>query len=222
MVRKTHVVGRGENIRDIAKKYGVSATDIKSWNKLRRGKVKEGDELIIEMYERQVADASAVPAPRQQSQKQQTSVPEPRKQEAAESRSVPERQSTDTARKRYSTSASSARHNERRQSETTSRSSKSSKKQTSKQKAKAQKPVNYTVKGGDNLEKIAKRNGTTVDALRKANGMGKNESMLREGQKIKLPGKTTSTSRKSAKSSSKKSTGKSKSTSSKKSSKRKR
>ncbi len=222
VVRKTHVVGRGENIRDIAKKYGVSATDIKSWNKLRRGKVKEGDELIIEMYERQVADASAVPAPRQQSQKQQTSVPEPRKQEAAESRSVPERQSTDTARKRYSTSASSARHNERRQSETTSRSSKSSKKQTSKQKAKAQKPVNYTVKGGDNLEKIAKRNGTTVDALRKANGMGKNESMLREGQKIKLPGKTTSTSRKSAKSSSKKSTGKSKSTSSKKSSKRKR
>ncbi|MDE6685095.1 MAG: transglycosylase SLT domain-containing protein, partial [Duncaniella sp.] len=43
VVKKTHVVTRGENIRDIAKMYAVSATDIKRWNKLRRGKVKEGD-----------------------------------------------------------------------------------------------------------------------------------------------------------------------------------
>ena len=32
MVVKTHVVTRGESIRDIARQYGVSATDIKRWN----------------------------------------------------------------------------------------------------------------------------------------------------------------------------------------------
>lgn len=47
MVVKTHTVSRGESLRDIARQYGVSATDIKRWNKLRRGKVKEGDELKI-------------------------------------------------------------------------------------------------------------------------------------------------------------------------------
>lgn len=51
-VTKTHVVARGESIRDIARKYGVSATDIKRWNQLRRGKVKEGDKLTLEVVER--------------------------------------------------------------------------------------------------------------------------------------------------------------------------
>ncbi len=60
-VKKIHVVGRGENLRDIAKKYGVSATDVKRWNNLRRGKVKEGDQLEIQIYEREVAQASTVP-----------------------------------------------------------------------------------------------------------------------------------------------------------------
>ncbi len=52
VVRKTHTVQRGENIREIARAYGVSATDIKRWNNLRRGKVKEGDVLAIEVVER--------------------------------------------------------------------------------------------------------------------------------------------------------------------------
>ena len=52
MTVRTHVVGRGESIRDIARKYGVSATDIKRWNHLRRGKVREGDSLRIETFER--------------------------------------------------------------------------------------------------------------------------------------------------------------------------
>ena len=58
---KIHVVGRGENLRDIAKKYGVSATDLKRWNKLRRGKVKEGDQLVVHVYERDLAEASTAP-----------------------------------------------------------------------------------------------------------------------------------------------------------------
>lgn len=57
----THIVKRGENLRDIAKNYGVSATDVKSWNNLRRGKVKENDKLIIKIYHKNVDKASTKP-----------------------------------------------------------------------------------------------------------------------------------------------------------------
>lgn len=45
----------------------------------------------------------------------------------------------------------------------------------------------YTVRSGDTLFGIAQRLGTTVDALRSANGLGRN-SGLRAGQKLRLPG----------------------------------
>ncbi|MDE7412106.1 MAG: transglycosylase SLT domain-containing protein [Paramuribaculum sp.] len=61
IVRVTHIVKRGENLRDIAKQYGVSATDVKRWNNLRRGKVKENDELVIEIYKKTVEEASIEP-----------------------------------------------------------------------------------------------------------------------------------------------------------------
>ncbi|HTH47973.1 MAG TPA: LysM peptidoglycan-binding domain-containing protein, partial [Candidatus Limnocylindria bacterium] len=45
----------------------------------------------------------------------------------------------------------------------------------------------YTVKGGDNLIKIAKRTGSTVKAIRAANGLKSNN--IKVGQKLKIPGK---------------------------------
>lgn len=59
---------------------------------------------------------------------------------------------------------------------------KNSKKGSKKSKAKS-----YTVKSGDSLEKIARRNGTTVRALQKANGI--KGSNIRVGQKITIPAK---------------------------------
>lgn len=56
-----HTVARGESLRDIAKQYSVSSTDIKRWNNLRRGKVKEGDDLIIKTYPKILAGASPTP-----------------------------------------------------------------------------------------------------------------------------------------------------------------
>lgn len=43
----------------------------------------------------------------------------------------------------------------------------------------------YTVKGGDTLGKIAKKHGTTVKAIRSANGLKSND--IKVGQKLKLP-----------------------------------
>lgn len=45
----------------------------------------------------------------------------------------------------------------------------------------------YTVRRGDTLFAIAQRNATTVEALRRANGLGRNTSLI-PGRKLKLPG----------------------------------
>lgn len=50
----------------------------------------------------------------------------------------------------------------------------------------------YVVKAGDNLEKIARKVGTSSDKLAKANGL-KSSSVIRPGQKLKVPGATATT-----------------------------
>jgi len=219
----THVVGRGESIKNIAKQYGVSATDIKRWNKLRRGKVKEGDRLIIETRKNVDPDNVRAVASKQ---KAQSEVPMPPKKQAAPAAAVPpaRKQATagrngsservtdneDTrAGRRYAhaaendvagekaTSASKTKKvKSQAVSENTSgnktadKNNRATKKNKGKQsKQRKPKVTNYTVKNGDNLERIARKNGTTVEELRKANGMKANESMIHEGETLKIPGK---------------------------------
>lgn len=52
----------------------------------------------------------------------------------------------------------------------------------------------YTVKSGDTLFSIAQRNGTTVEALRDANDMGRSSSLI-PGRKLVIPGRGGSASR---------------------------
>ncbi len=47
----------------------------------------------------------------------------------------------------------------------------------------------YTVKSGDNIERIARNNGTTTSVLTKLNGL-KEDSIIHPGLKLKVPGKT--------------------------------
>lgn len=157
-----HEVQRGESLRDIAKLYGVSSTDIKRWNNLRRGKVKEGDKLTIKIYHHDLAGASTAPSG----------------------------ESTVTTRRSSTPDVAATRSDK----------SKSKAKKESKPKT-----TTYTVKSGDTLEKIARRFGTTVEAIQKANNMSRGTTRIGIGQKIKIPGKSSSKSKKkSSKKSSKK------------------
>lgn len=174
--RITHNVGRGENLRDIAKKYGVSATDIKRLNKLRRGKVKEGDALVIEIVERKTPKASSEPLIANTITAEDTEAAERGKAERQQAKST------------------SAKQSKKKHDDT---------KATKSKKERAAKTKNYKVKSGDSLEKIARKHGTTVEALREANGMSKGQSRINIGQSIKIPTKGTSVSK--SKSSSKKS-----------------
>lgn len=57
-------------------------------------------------------------------------------------------------------------------------------------------PTSHTVKKGETLSVIAKKYGTTIAAIKSANGL-KNDN-IRAGQKLKIPAKTTGTTKKPA------------------------
>lgn len=93
LVTITHTVTRGENLRDIARHYGVSATDIKRWNNLKRGKVKAGQTLTIEVMQRPAPTAQTDSIPSSQTPAAQDSVatpaPQPKVETKAEAESKP-------------------------------------------------------------------------------------------------------------------------------------
>lgn len=158
LVKLTHVVGRGENLREIAKKYGVSATDIKRWNSLRRGKVKEGDHLVIETYERV--------------------VPEAMQQVAVASGS-----SADTTSTANVATATQTVKNEVRTSSSAAVKEAPAAKPAPKKPAGS---TTYRVKKGDTLGKIAHMFGTSVKAIQDLNGMG-SSTRIDIKQVLKIP-----------------------------------
>ena len=169
-VTKIHEVQRGENLRDIAKMYAVSATDIKRWNKLRAGKVKEGDRLTIEVVEHITPDEVRVVA-------------------APEVAQVFPKDNTDT----------SAEAKACNKTETTETKAAPAKPKENTQRTKATHTTTHKVKKGDTLDRIARKYGTTVAAIQAANGMQKNNTRIQIGQSLKIPakGSAASTTRKS-------------------------
>ncbi len=179
MVVKTHVVTRGESIRDIARQYGVSATDIKRWNQLRRGKVKEGDKLKIEVFERVSPESVKVVAAPEVAQ---VSAETLRESAASSNAAAP-----------AATSASAAKN------ASPAKSASASKAAASKPAPKAAatpKATRYKVRNGDTLEKIARKHGTTVAAIQSANGLGKSTN-IRAGQSLKIPAKKATAKKRS-------------------------
>lgn len=169
-VTKIHEVQRGENLRDIAKMYAVSATDIKRWNKLRAGKVKEGDRLTIEVVEHITPDEVHVVA-------------------APEVAQVFPKDNTDTSAEAKADS----------KAETTETKAAPAKPKENTQRTKATHTTTHKVKKGDTLDRIARKYGTTVAAIQAANGMQKNNTRIQIGQRLKIPakGSAASTTKKS-------------------------
>lgn len=96
--------------------------------------------------------------------------------------------------------------NGRRSQEETYKHSRSSSKRGDSAKrgrhARAEKPApttEYNIKKGESLSEIAEKTGTTVDALRKANGISGDK--IKAGDNIKIPGKNSKASKSSGRSS---------------------
>ena len=193
---KTHVVTRGENIRDIARQYGVSATDIKRWNKLRRGKVKEGDNLVIEVIERMSPDnIKVVAAP----EVAQVSAQELRESSSSSTTATmanntqedTKATSTNATLQKDAASATSTHTSNAPVAKTQSKQASKTQNKSTTQKATTTKasPTIYKVQKGDTLEKIARRYGTTVAAIQSANRMG-GSTRLDIGDKLTIPQKS--------------------------------
>lgn len=175
MVVKTHTVSRGESLRDIARQYGVSATDIKRWNKLRRGKVKEGDELKIEVFGRVSPDDVKVVAAPEVAQVTPQELRENLGGAAQTQQGAETKADTAAATTKAANTATKA-------------AAPKTQTKAAAPKTAAPKTTTYKVKSGDNLGAIAAKFGTTVSAIQAANGMGK-KTNIRAGQTLKIPAK---------------------------------
>lgn len=153
----THKVTAGETLASIATKYGVQAADIRSANNLRRNAVRVGQVLTIKNVAPQYLPDST------QNADAPLLAEETPKQQAAPA-------SQPQAKKPAAAS-----------------SSKTPAKSATAKKASAKKATTHTIKSGENLGKIARKYGVTVDQIKKANGM--KSDAIRAGASIKIPAK---------------------------------
>ena len=178
---KYHTVRRGENISSIARKYGVTVKSIRQANKIGKN-VRRGQRLKINTYTRRYIQ----PEPE---------VPESLLETAADSAlvdsaavSLPADSLALTSPVLQSDSIAAA--TDAREPEVTavdkSKDTPAAKKPEKKQQQKP-KATTYKVRSGDNLSKIAKRHGVTVNAIKKANNLTSDD--IRVGQRLKIPAK---------------------------------
>ncbi len=161
-----HTVGRNENLSSIARKYGVTVSSLRQNNKIGK-KVRKGQKLKIVTTTRHYKEAEIAPDSLITGMGATVSV-------GTDSLAAAEVHEPDSV-------AAAPEVKKKDTAETT-------KATVNKPKTTAQtRPTSYKVAKGDNLSKIAKRFGVTVNALKKANGMtGDN---LRAGQKLTIPAK---------------------------------
>lgn len=173
LVVKTHKVKRGETLSGIAKKYGVSVSDLKKWNRLRKNSVPRGRNLKINTYERVYVGKPAVPETDSKPDAVAANSSSTALADAATSENVTEPAVAAPAPAPEKV-APAAPKKEKAKSKSVASSSK-----------KKSGFTNHKVKHGESLYRIAKAKGTTVEAIRKANGIS--GSNIREGQILKIP-----------------------------------
>ena len=181
VIVKYHKVRRGENLASIARRYGVSQQSIRRTNGIGR-RVRRGQTLRINTIQRRY-----VPAPAQQDS---TDTPDTKPQVAAAD-TVPDTKTNETAEptpqtRQVTDAMSNAKNNDKKNDN----GRKNSRKKTE------SKPVKHKVSSGENLTKIAKRYGITVDQLRSANNISGDN--IQAGQTLTIPSKDVKSGKKSS------------------------
>jgi membrane-bound lytic murein transglycosylase D len=140
-----HTVKKSEKLSTIAKKYGVTVADLKTWNYVNPKKgLKPGRKIVLYVKDKSAAPVNPETVPAEN---------DPNKNNLAENKkSGPSPNNSVTAK--------TANNNKTQL-------------------------ASYTVKSGDNLYKIAKKYGMTVEELKKMNKMS-DKSKLNIGMKLKV------------------------------------
>ena len=166
-----HKVKAGETLASIAALYEITPEEIKMANGLSRNAVRVGQQLRISSSSPQAIMETTVAAVTNQ----KTTTTAPVKQTTQQTK-------TQTTAQTKQQPKQQAKQQSKQQTKQTTK--------TGNQK-KAATPSTYNVKNGDNLTTIAKKTGTTVEALKKANNM--KDDKLRAGATIKIPKSTGNT-----------------------------
>ena len=192
LIVKWHTVKRGETLAKIAKKYGVSQSSIRKANKIGK-KVKRGQKLKINTYQRRFIEtpdttAVATEPPVADAPMQDTpaavDIDADTDTVAADTVVAVSDENRAVAEAMKSAEDKAKAKAEQAQKEKTSKQQAKKEKKAEKKKAKT---TSHTVKKGENLFKIAKKYGVTVDDIKKANSIkGDN---IKQGQKLKIPKK---------------------------------
>ncbi|MBE6305497.1 MAG: LysM peptidoglycan-binding domain-containing protein [Bacteroidales bacterium] len=160
---KWHKVRRGETIGKIAKKYGVTISQIKKWNGLRSNTIKRGAKLKI--IERELLP-------------QVTKDPEPKEKKKPQSNAV--EIVIDTVQTApVDTIVATPSDTIPTQTEIIVPS------EPEQSPVQADEPVYHRVSKGESLFRIAKQYGVTIDAIKEANNLS--STKLSIGQKLIIP-----------------------------------
>ena len=193
----THKVASGETITSIAQQYGVTAADIKEWNNLRRNAVRTGQQLKIYTggeVAQQTAPAKAkeqpvaAANPKTKTKKKEDTPKEQPVAKKDDKKSGKAGKANAKAEEQQAANAKQGKKGKKAKAEQQAANTKQGKKGKKAKQPAAPKNKDIEVKSGDNLSKIAKRNGVSVEELRKANPKLKGD-MLHPGDKITVPAK---------------------------------
>lgn len=200
-----HKVRRGETLSSIARHYGVSVWSLKQANgnisKARRGRTlkvitkertyngkpvatppAEGDNLLVKQTT--PADSVATPTAQESAQAAETSTAHnsaqaSRASEAAESAAESTESAEPIQREAAPAKSTASAKKDSAKSNKSSAKNKKNKKKTDKTRT-------VTAKSGDSLDRIARKNGTTVKELKRLNNLSGNNPVIQPGQKIRV------------------------------------
>lgn len=175
-VVKYHTVKKGETLSKIAKKYGITVSQIRKYNKVGKS-VKRGKKLKIVTTRRQYKPKEP-----------EVPVVAPETQTTVTNDSV-EAQSDSVAAPIDSTAAevagAFAPETQPEQKVVEQKVEKNTKKATKTTKAAKKQPIKHKVRRGESLGKIAKRYGVTVAQIKRANNMAGDK--IQVGQTLNIP-----------------------------------
>lgn len=182
----SHKVEPGQSLASIAEMYEVSPEQIKSWNNLSRNSVRTGQMLRITT----TPELANNPSAREVAPSSRQTASTTKKEAASNKQSTHNTSQTKSGNKTADKSEStrSGKKNSKNGNLADNNSSKKGSSKRNKKKAKPAQPSSHSVKSGENLTVIAKKYGTTVAELKKANKM--TDDNLRPGDNLKLPSKS--------------------------------
>ncbi|MFK7833976.1 MAG: LysM peptidoglycan-binding domain-containing protein [Winogradskyella sp.] len=169
-----HVVKENESLLDVSKKYGVSLAQLKQANKLESTLVNEGQTLRISNFD--AVEANTV--------SQNTTADDYSNNEGLDYHIVSSGETLFSLAKQYGITVSQLKRLNNLNSNVIRPNQELRVREDASSEVSSSSSSFWVVQRGDNLYRIALNNGTTVEALKRLNGLKSNT--IKIGQRLKL------------------------------------